>query len=180
VFASGAAATTQASTDSSTLLATTAFVWSTLATTTGGFLIGQQSAFNQQTANWVSATLVANTWTLTNGGSGTAPSIPMPNDGKTHRIKLHISGVSASVTGTLAIGIGTSVTNIYATTQAQGTSGGPVYPVEVEAQSVIGTGQTVTVFVRSTGAPVVTFNAAAGGSLSGGSAPAEIAAYRVG
>ncbi len=145
--------------------------------------IGQQAAFNAVTASFASAAMTASTWSAVGtgaGGTGTAPSVTLPNDNRVYRVELHASEVSVNNVSSngLSVALGTAANALVAIAGFPGVAG-VVYPCDVVAQDVVGTGQSITVFARATGTtPTVTFAATTLGSLIG-YGPAELGAYRV-
>lgn len=138
--------------------------------------IGQQVAFAPITASFGTGSMPANTWTAFTAG----PTITLPNDGFTYRVKLHFSQVSANTAGNYSVGLfNTGTGAMYAAGQASGTAAGVLFNPDVEAQDVIGAGQTIGVYGRSaTVNTTLTIAAATTGALIG-QGPCELAAYRV-
>lgn len=140
--------------------------------------VGYQVKFNQVTANMTALCTLASTWYSAALTSGAAPSITLPNDGLTYRVELVDSLVSNSTAGGTQVGIGTSTTSILAAiNNVVGTTdnriGGPVV-----APSVVGSGQTISVYVGTLNAGS-TVKVGGGSAGSGANTPCSLAAYRV-
>lgn len=136
--------------------------------------IGQQVAYAKITANPPSATtLVADTWTAVTG----APSIALPNDGNTYKVLIYIPFCQLSVAGVCRLGLYDTTHSALIVSKGvdfTATSigfGGDT----VEAQQVVGAGQTITLYAYSASTPTLSIFADTG-SFQG---PCEIAAYRV-
>jgi hypothetical protein len=137
-----------------------------------GGSLGGQAAYAVITAS-VSQVLTASTWTAISG----APSITLPNDGNTYRVKLSGPGAQISTAATAYVSLGTSPTGILATNLANYFQAATPYPnAECEAQKVTGSGQVITVYGFCASAFTLTLVAGAGGTSAG---PCELAAYRV-
>jgi hypothetical protein len=147
----------------------------------GNNTIGQQVAFNSVTANFTAQPTSTTTWLQADTTSGSAPSITLPNDGKTYRVELTASFWKCATASNVSMGIGTDATHILAACYNQGVqaSGVPLGPVVIP--QITGSGQTLKLFIlnaTSTGASfLVTVAAGAGGSSN--STPCALAAYRV-
>lgn len=138
---------------------------------------GGQIGYTPITANFTYSCTAA-TWTGTTA-TGTAPTITLPSDGRTYRVELTGSGLISATAGVITVGIGTAATNAgQITTRQCGGAASQVYPLDVTAQKVVGSGQTIGLYVQDASTATVTFNAAAAGT--GVVGPCELAAYRVG
>jgi hypothetical protein len=140
--------------------------------------IGGQLTPSVVTASFNTGSMAAGTWTAAAAGGGAAPSITLPNDGNTYRVEFNASQVGANVSGVISFGIGTGTAALLAIRAVPGISG-QVYSANVVAQSVVGSGQTISVYARAfSAATTVTFTAAALAG-SGTTGPSDLVATRV-
>ena len=153
---------------------------STAGTWITNFGIGAQAAYQAVTSSF-SFTLSSSSSGTWFASGGTPPQITLPNDSNTYRVMLRASSFTSNQSQTSSVGIGTSTTHILAAqTSGEGAVNQLGVPVTVEAASVTGSGQTITVYAQySSGstAETLTVQAAAGNSTALG--PCELAAYRV-
>jgi hypothetical protein len=141
--------------------------------------LGQQTNYNSVTANYTNQPAVTSTWYSAAATSGTAPSITLPNDGRTYRIVFTAPFWKCATASLCLIGVGTSTTNILSTTQQSiGTVSNQIWGLSVE--SLVSSGQTVSVYTQNTAGNgssyLITVEATTGAS---GIGPSTIAAYRV-
>ena len=146
-----------------------------------GFVIGQQAVTNNVTSSYNSGSMAANTWTAAAGGGGTAPAITMPNDGATYRVEYTCSEIVAAVAGVITIGIGTSAAAASQLgLQRVNGNAGQVYQGIFVVPGVTGSGQALSIYVKSSGTSVtVNFNVGTIGNATGNDSPSYLTAYRV-
>lgn len=133
---------------------------------------GAQAAYSSITAS-ITPTVTASYSALTG-----APSITLPNDGRTYSVQLFIPEIQVSVAGNVYIAVATSATGILNALEQDLVASARAYGLYCLAQSVTGSGQAVTVYALNTaGSSTLTVAAGAGGSAAIG--PCELAAYRV-
>ena len=146
----------------------------------GAVQIGQQAAFNSVTSNYTAQPTGTSSWLQADTTSGTAPSITLPNDGKTYRVEFTASYWKAgTLNDTCAIGLGVDATHVVAASTMFVNNIGSVLPNVVIPQ-VVGSGQTIKVFtanVTGSGAShLITVGAGTGGASL--TTLSSLAAYR--
>lgn len=131
--------------------------------------IGSQTEYASTTSS-LTGSVTASTWTQLG-----SLAITLPSDGYTYRVLLTgmCEGGSASADLYVGIGTGAASADIYAATLINQSSA-TFEAMNVTAQSVVGSGQTIGVYVYDTSTETVTLTA--GGITS---AKVELAAYRV-
>ena len=140
--------------------------------------IGKQVAYNAVTANFSNTSAAGGAFQQADTTSGTAPTITLPNDGGLYRIEFIATAWTCSVADVASIGIGTSPTNVLASTNSASLPTTNQFVPPLVIPQITGSGQVLKMYTEcfTTGHTVTVKAAAAPGLVT----PASLAAYRVG